>query len=107
MGIIAVMLSYVLFLASLPLISALKFDVAAHHGHESAKYERCIRNFVAKDQLVVVTANVDGQRNDGQQLNMHVCLASLEQVVNTVLTKRTDQRCGWKRVWQAKGRCWT
>merc|ERR1712115_336835 len=72
MGIIAVMLSYVLFLASLPLISALKFDVAAHHGHESAKYERCIRNFVAKDQLVVVTANVDGQRNDGQQLNMHI-----------------------------------
>lgn len=67
------LLSYVLFLfASLPLTSALKFDVAAHHGHESAKYERCIRNFVAKDQLVVVTANVDGQRNDGQQLNIHV-----------------------------------
>ena len=65
--------SYVLFLISLPLVSALKFDVAAHHGHESAKYERCIRNFVAKDQLVVVTANVDGNRGDGQQLNLHVC----------------------------------
>ena len=74
MGIIAVLLSYVLFLASLPLVSALKFDVPAHHGHESLNKERCIRNFVAKDQLVVVTANVDGQRNDGQQLNMHVCL---------------------------------
>ena len=72
MGAIIPLLSYVLFLASLPFISALKFDVAAHHGHESAKYERCIRNFVAKDQLVVVTANVDGSRNDGQQLNMHV-----------------------------------
>ena len=93
MGIIAVMLSYVLFLASLPLISALKFDVAAHHGHESAKYERYIRNFVAKDQLVVVTANVDGQRNDGQQLNMHVCLASLEQVVNKGKCHETHIHC--------------
>jgi hypothetical protein len=61
-----------LFFLSLPLISALKFDVAAHHGHESAKHERCIRNFVAKDQLVVVTVIVDGSRGDGQQLNIHV-----------------------------------
>jgi hypothetical protein len=66
--------SYLLFLLSLPLISALKFDVQAHHGHESASKERCVRNFVAKDQLVVVTANVDGYRGDGQQLNMHVCV---------------------------------
>jgi hypothetical protein len=65
--------SYLLFLISIPLISALKFDVPAHRGHESAKHERCIRNFVAKDQLVVVTANVDGYRGDGQQLNLHVC----------------------------------
>ena len=65
--------SYLLFLVLLPLVSALKFDMAAHHGHESASKERCIRNFVAKDQLVVVTANVDGYRGDGQQLNMHVC----------------------------------
>jgi len=64
--------SYLLFLISLPLISALKFDVPAHRGHESAKHERCIRNFVAKDQLVVVTANVDGYRGDGQQLNLHI-----------------------------------
>ena len=48
---------FLLFL-SLPLISALKFDVTAHRGHESAKSERCIRNFVAKDQLVVVTVIV-------------------------------------------------
>lgn len=64
--------SYLLFLVLLPLVSALKFDMVAHHGHESASKERCIRNFVAKDQLVVVTANVDGFRGDGQQLNMHV-----------------------------------
>lgn len=64
--------SYLLLLFTLPLVSALKFDIPAHHGHESQKYERCIRNFVAKDQLVVVTVIVDGNRGDGQQLNMHV-----------------------------------
>lgn len=64
--------SYLLFLVLLPFASALKFDMEAHHGHESASKERCIRNFVAKDQLVVVTAHVDGHRGDGQQLNMHV-----------------------------------
>jgi hypothetical protein len=74
MGSVIQLCSYLLFLLSLPLISALKFDVQAHHGHESASKERCIRNFVAKDQLVVVTANVDGYRGDGQQLNMHVRL---------------------------------
>lgn len=56
----------------LPLVAALKFDIAAHPGHESKSKERCIRNFVAKDQLVVVTATVSGQRGDGQMLNMHV-----------------------------------
>jgi len=66
------LVSSLLFLFILPLVSALKFDMAAHHGHESATKERCIRNFVAKDQLVVVTANVDGFRGDGQQLNMHI-----------------------------------
>jgi hypothetical protein len=56
----------------LPLASALKFDVLAHPGHVAASRERCIRNFVAKDQLVVVTATVSGNRGDGQTLNMHV-----------------------------------
>jgi len=64
--------SYILFLISVPLISALKFDITAHHGHESKSKERCIRNFVAKDQLVVVMANIDGHRGDGQMLNMHI-----------------------------------
>lgn len=57
--------------AILPFSWALKFDLQAHTGH-SAKYERCIRNFVAKDTLVVVTATVSGQKGDGQMVNMHV-----------------------------------
>ena len=56
-------------LASLP--SALKFDIAAHTGHGN-KYERCIRNFVQRETLVVVTAIIDGSKGDGQTLNMHV-----------------------------------
>jgi len=56
----------------LPLVSALKFDITAHPGHESRSKERCIRNFVAKDQLVVVTAKVSGSRGDGQTLNARV-----------------------------------
>jgi hypothetical protein len=64
-----------LFAFLLPLVAALKFDIQAHPGHESASKERCIRNFVAKDQLVVVTATASGTRGDGQTLNMHVsCL---------------------------------
>lgn len=55
-----------------PLAAALKFDLHAVNSHESAKHERCIRNFVAKEQLVVVTAILDGYRGDGQTVNMHV-----------------------------------
>jgi hypothetical protein len=54
------------------LASALKFDLVATSGH--GKNERCIRNFVAKDQLVVVTAVVGGTKGDGQKVNIHVCL---------------------------------
>ena len=61
-----------LSLTLLPFSWALKFDVAAHTGRE-----RCIRNFVAKDTLVLVTAIVDGQKGDGQQVNMHVGLSPL------------------------------
>ncbi|KAL8702450.1 MAG: hypothetical protein Q9201_004374 [Fulgogasparrea decipioides] len=61
----------VLSLAVVPLSSALKFDLQAHTGH-SSKYERCIRNFVAKDTLVLVTAIVSGQKGDGQMVNMHI-----------------------------------
>ena len=60
-------------LSSFPLLQALKFDLQAHTGGGS-KYERCIRNFVAKDTLVVVTAIVGGNKGDGQVVNMHVRL---------------------------------
>ena len=66
--------AFLLFLAVLPLSFALKFDLQAHPGH-SGKYQRCIRNFVAKDQLVVVTATVGGSKGDGQVVNMHVSIA--------------------------------
>lgn len=52
--------------------NALKFDVKAHSGKETQKQERCIRNFVAKDTLVVVTAIVGGSKGDGMMLNIHV-----------------------------------
>lgn len=55
-----------------PLAAALKFDLHAVNSHDSARHERCIRNFVAKDQLVVVTATLDGYRGDGQTVNMHI-----------------------------------
>lgn len=58
-------------LALLRLSSALKFDLAARAG-SSSKNERCIRNFVGKDTLVLVTAIVDGMKGDGQVVNMHV-----------------------------------
>ncbi|KAL9108911.1 MAG: hypothetical protein Q9187_008231, partial [Circinaria calcarea] len=61
--------AFLLFLAVLPFSFALKFDLQAHPGH-SGKYQRCIRNFVAKDQLVVVTATVGGSKGDGQVVNM-------------------------------------
>ncbi|KKA28536.1 hypothetical protein TD95_002243 [Thielaviopsis punctulata] len=50
--------------------SALKFElVAAHSNHVK---ERCIRNFVGREQLVVVTAIVGGNKGDGMQVNMHI-----------------------------------
>lgn len=55
-----------------PLTAALKFDLHPVSPHDAAKYERCVRNFVAKEQLVVVTAILDGYRGDGQKVDMHV-----------------------------------
>src|SRR6266480_1338429 len=60
-----------ILLIVLPFSQALKFDLVAHSGH-SSKNERCIRNFVNKDTLVVVTAIISGNRGDGQVVNMHV-----------------------------------
>lgn len=58
--------------ALLPLASALKFELHAVQPHDAARHERCIRNFVAKEQLVLVTAIMDGYRGDGQTVNIHV-----------------------------------
>ncbi|KAJ5638038.1 Endoplasmic reticulum vesicle protein 25 [Penicillium lividum] len=59
-----------LFLLVVQIASALKFDLPATSG--SGKNERCIRNFISKDQLVVVTAIVSGSKGDGQRVNMHI-----------------------------------
>lgn len=50
---------------------ALKFDIEAFHQGDS-RGTRCIRNFVSRDTLVVVTATVDGYKGDGMIVNMHV-----------------------------------
>ncbi|KAI1658190.1 emp24/gp25L/p24 family/GOLD-domain-containing protein [Daldinia decipiens] len=52
-------------------VNALKFDLVAR-GPNDKKTERCIRNFVAKDTLVVVTATVGGSKGDGMIVNMHI-----------------------------------
>ncbi|GFP56105.1 hypothetical protein ACSS6W_006322 [Trichoderma asperelloides] len=52
--------------------NALKFDLLAHPGGESLKKERCIRNFVGSDTLVVVTSTIDGYKGDGMVVNIHV-----------------------------------
>ncbi|KAI0446196.1 emp24/gp25L/p24 family/GOLD-domain-containing protein [Xylaria telfairii] len=58
----------VLFIAS---VNALKFELTAQ-AQRDGKKERCIRNFVAKETLVVVTAIVSGAKGDGQVVNMHI-----------------------------------
>lgn len=52
------------------LVVALKFDLVAQPPQ--TKNERCIRNFVNRDTLVVVTAILDGSKGDGQIVNMHI-----------------------------------
>ncbi|KND89631.1 Endoplasmic reticulum vesicle protein 25 [Tolypocladium ophioglossoides CBS 100239] len=51
---------------------ALKFELAAHSGAENHNKERCIRNFVGQETLVVVTATVDGFKGDGMMINIHI-----------------------------------
>lgn len=69
------------------LSAALKFDISTAHGQN----ERCIRNFVGNDQLVMVTAIVSGQRGDGQKLNMHV-RARLPLVIQSCYSLDTNHR---------------
>ncbi|KAK6500310.1 vesicle coat component [Arthrobotrys musiformis] len=51
------------------LASALKFDLFAQNPGTN---HRCIRNFAAKDTLVVVTAIIGGSKGDGQKVNIHI-----------------------------------
>ncbi|KAI1085242.1 emp24/gp25L/p24 family/GOLD-domain-containing protein [Whalleya microplaca] len=59
--------SIVLLIAS---ANALKFDLQAQPQNQVQ--QRCIRNFAAKDTLVVVTATVGGSKGDGQQVNLNI-----------------------------------
>jgi hypothetical protein len=86
----------ILLLICIVAVTALKFDIQAHPGHESASKERCIRNFVAKDQLVVVTAIISGSRGDGQTLNMHVSkdeLVTFDKLIILTCAFEDQGRC--------------
>lgn len=52
------------------LAQALKFDIPALP--KGTNKPRCIRNYVSKDTLVVVTVTASGNKGDGQTLNIHV-----------------------------------
>ncbi|KAI8946951.1 emp24/gp25L/p24 family/GOLD-domain-containing protein [Xylaria longipes] len=67
-GLLQYICGIVLFIAS---VNALKFELTSTPQRDGKK-ERCIRNFVAKDTLVVVTAIVSGSKGDGQMVNMHI-----------------------------------
>lgn len=75
---------------------ALKFDLEAFPTHN--KYsQRCIRNFVGRDTLVVVTATVDGYRDDGMQVNMHVSANVLTGSLELMDANRRDLVRSWTR----------
>ncbi|CCX11691.1 emp24/gp25L/p24 family/GOLD-domain-containing protein [Pyronema domesticum] len=52
------------------LAQALKFDIPALP--KGTNKPRCIRNYVSKDTLVVVTVTASGNKGDGQTLNIHI-----------------------------------
>jgi hypothetical protein len=82
--------SFLQYLCSIILVvacaNALKFDLQATSQSHDAKKERCIRNFVAKDTLVVVTAIVSGERGDGMRVNMHVSVWGGNGSINQSIT---------------------
>lgn len=101
---------------------ALKFDLIAHPGAESQKKEKCIRNFVSRETLVVVTVTSDGVKGDGMVVNVHVSRPrsacrrlnacrretgpelTWPELTWPELTCRSDPRCPGQRVRQAEGR---
>ena len=62
---------FLVWLALLHTALSLKFDLYAHAG-SGGKYQRCVRNFVSRETLVVVTATISGSKGDGQVVNMLV-----------------------------------
>lgn len=70
---------------------ALKFDL--HATPANSNKERCVRNFVAKDTLVVVTATVGGSKGDGMTINMRVCGRSSIHPMVTRVQSRRDGFC--------------
>ena len=62
--------SLVSFLLLSSVTQALKFELYAQP--EGQVTPRCIRNFVAADTLVVVTATVSGHKGEGQRVNIDV-----------------------------------
>ncbi len=92
------------------LSQALKLDLQAVQGGFGR--ERCIRNFVGRDTLVVVTAIVSGSKGDGMVVNMNVSepfLAGSEAslglagAVSSTNWGPTDQRRRGQRVRPGKG----
>ncbi|TLS27702.1 hypothetical protein PpBr36_01646 [Pyricularia pennisetigena] len=66
------LLQYICSLVLLVGVShALKFELQAMPAHYDNKM-RCIRNFVAKDTLVVVTSIVSGSKGDGMVVNLNI-----------------------------------
>ncbi|KAF3931979.1 hypothetical protein ABW20_dc0102525 [Dactylellina cionopaga] len=58
-----------LLTTTVSLTSALKFDL---YAQPQGSHHRCVRNFAAKDTLVVVTAIIGGSKGDGQKVNIHI-----------------------------------
>ncbi|KAJ8606951.1 hypothetical protein MRB53_040616 [Persea americana] len=72
LGQTADMISVLVLLSLFPYAFALKFDLQAFPPGEAARHERCIRNFVPSNTLVVVTTTISGYKGDGQVVNMHI-----------------------------------
>jgi hypothetical protein len=90
--------SLVLFIAC---ANALKFDLQATSQSHDNKKERCIRNFVARDTLVVVTAIVSGAKGDGMRVNMHVSRSSCRRTLLSCLETETPALS-----WMNADSCW-
>lgn len=82
------------FLLLLACSEALKFDLQAF-PYRNHKSERCIRNFVSRDTLVVVTATIDGIKGDGMIVNMHVSTIGQLNSFYSMLILRCRSKMQW------------